>query len=273
MREVKFQASEVILNCVEGPATGPPILLLHGLFDRWQILLPIIDSLSVCWHVHCFDMRGHGESGRVPRSYLPQDYYRDAAEFLCDRFEEPVVIFGHSAGGLVALWCAAGHPERVRAVINGDLFGSASRLASLIQRRDSIAYHKKLQSFAAKSADRILSSELASYVPNTSRIAWAEAISLLDPDTVGYHARGDGLGYMASVDTDAILDRITCPVLLLSGEREFGAVMTADDVEYAYSRLDSAAHVSLEKVGHDLGLFSSNTGPLLQAVNQFLESL
>ena len=42
MREVEFQASEVILNCVEGPATGPPILLLHGLFDRWQILLPVL---------------------------------------------------------------------------------------------------------------------------------------------------------------------------------------------------------------------------------------
>jgi pimeloyl-ACP methyl ester carboxylesterase len=273
MREAKFQASEVVLNCVEGPATDPPILLLHGLFDRWQILLPIIDVLSVCWHVHCFDMRGHGESGRVPKSYLPQDYYRDTAEFLCDRFEEPVVILGHSAGGLIALWCVADYPERVRAVINGDLFSSAERLAALLQRRESIAHHEELQSLAARSADRILSSELASYVPNAGRAAWAEAISLLDPDTMSHPASGDGGGYMAAVGMDAILGRVQCSVRLLSGENDSGAVMTDDDVEYACSHLDYASHVSLDNVGHDLGLFSSNTGPLLQAVNQFLESL
>jgi pimeloyl-ACP methyl ester carboxylesterase len=209
----------------------------------------------------------------VPKSYLPQDYYRDAAEFLCDRFEEPVVIFGPSAGGLIALWCAADYPERVRAVINGDLFSSAERLAALIQRRESVAYHEELQSLAGEPTDRILSSELASYVPNAGRASWAETISLLDPDTMSHHVSGDGLGYMAAVDMDAILDRVQCSVLLLSGENDSGAVMIKDDVEYAYSHLNCVSHVSLKNVGHDLGLFSSNTGPLLQAVNQFLESL
>lgn len=273
MRESKFQATEVVLNCADGPASGPHVLLLHGLFDRWEILRPIADSLSSHWHIHSFDMRGHGKSGRVTGKYLPQDYFRDAAEYLCERFTEPAVIFGHSAGGLIALWCAAEHPEHVRAVINGDLFCSSARLASLVQRWESIAYHEKLQSLAGKPMDRILSSELASYITNAGREAWAEAISLLDPDTVGHHASGDGLGYIEAVDTDVILSRVRCPVLLLSGDQDCGAVMTADDVEYACARLGGACHVRLKNVGHDLGLFSLNTEPLLQAVDQFLESL
>jgi len=273
MREFAYQAMDVVLNCAEGPASGPPLLLLHGLFDRWETLRPIVDQLSDRWRVCSFDMRGHGKSGRVPGEYLPQHYFRDAAEYLCASFSEPVVIVGHSAGGLIALACAAEHPDRVSAVINGDLFCSSARLVSLIERRESISHHEDLQALAGQSADLILSSELASYIPEVTRSGWAEAISLLDPSTLNHHVRGDGLGYMEAIDTDAILSRVRCPVLLVSGDSSCGAVMAAEDVEYACSRPEDARHVRLEGVGHDLGLLTGKAESVLRAINQFLESL
>jgi pimeloyl-ACP methyl ester carboxylesterase len=273
MREFSFQATDVVLSCVEGPASGPPFLLLHGLFDRWEALRPIAEALSEPWYVSSFDMRGHGESGRVEGEYLPQCAVHDAADFLCARFDEPVVIFGHSAGGLVALACAAEHPARVRAVINGDLFCSSTRLASLIQRPGSIAFHKKLQMLAGHPASQVASSDLASHIPEASRSIWAETISLLDPNTLNHHAQGDGLGYMEAIDTDAILSRVRCPVLLVSGDIACGAVTIAEDVDYAYGLLADARHVRLDGVGHDLGLFSTREEPLLGAINEFLDSL
>ena len=33
--EKRYRVGEVALNYAEGPETGPPIVLTHGLTDRW----------------------------------------------------------------------------------------------------------------------------------------------------------------------------------------------------------------------------------------------
>ncbi|MFY9662418.1 MAG: alpha/beta fold hydrolase, partial [Terriglobales bacterium] len=59
----------VRLNYAEGPAAGPPLVLLHGLGRRWQVFLPLIPALSMRWHIFAVDLRGHGKSSRVSRGY------------------------------------------------------------------------------------------------------------------------------------------------------------------------------------------------------------
>ncbi|MFC2095585.1 alpha/beta fold hydrolase [Candidatus Bipolaricaulota bacterium] len=273
LRQYSFRASEVVLNCVEGSADGPPILLLHGMCDRWQGLLPVIDHVSPRWHVHAFDMRGHGMSEHVSGGYLPRDYGRDAEEFLCDRLTEPAILVGHSAGGLLALWCAARHPDRVRAVVNGDLFGSTERLAALIRRPESVAFYKALQPLAGQPENQIAASPLASRMPSQTLAEWSIATSLLDPATLSHHADGDGITYVAGIDMDAILAQVTCPVLLVAGDPSCGGVMSEEDVGYACDQLADAHHASLDEVGHGLGLTTARPEQLLQAIDDFIESL
>jgi len=209
----------------------------------------------------------------VPGSYLPKDYCRDAEELLCDRFDEPTILFGHSAGGLLALWYAASHPDRVRAVINGDLFCSTDRLAALIQRPQSVALYQALQSLAGQPTDRILASPLASQMPSETLSEWSVASSLLDPTTLSHHAVGDGPGYVAGFDMDAIHTQVTCPVLLVSGDPTYGGIMSEEDVSYAFDRLADAHHTRLDGVGHGLGLSTARPDQLLQAIHVFIESL
>ena len=218
-------------------------------------------------------MRGHGRSGRARGRYLPEHYFRDTAEYLCARFDEPVAIFGHSAGGLAALWCAAEYPGRVRAVINGDLFCSSERLAALIRHPRSVAFYREAKTLASQPIERILTSELANSIPEAGRTTWAEALNQLDPETMSYHARGAGDAYVESVDVGGILTRISCPVLLLSGDPAYGGIMNDEDVAVACSRLRDACHVRLKGVGHNLGLFSGAADPLLRAMGEFLEAL
>ena len=272
-RQYWFQTSEVVLNCVEGPAAGPPMLFLHRLCDRWQWLLPVIDHVSRYTHVHAFDIRGHGRSSRTKGAYLPEDYVRDAEAFLCDRLAQPAIIFGHSAGGLVALWCAAAYPDKVRAVVNGDLFGSTQRLAALIERPESVSFYKALQSLAGQPQDRIAASPLASRMPRDTLASWSISTSLLDPSTLSYYVSGEGEAYVAELDMDEILAAVTCPVLLVTGDPSRGGVMTEEDVGYACDRLTDARHVQLKGVGHGLGLSTARPGPLLQEIVGFIESL
>ena len=118
--EQTFDTGEVRLNYAEGPANGPPLVLLHGLGRRWQIFMPLIPALSLRWRLFVPDLRGHGKSGRVPRGYRGPDYSEDITRFLRERVPEPAVLFGHSLGGLLAMWVASHNPELVRALILGD---------------------------------------------------------------------------------------------------------------------------------------------------------
>lgn len=66
---------------------------------------------------------------------------------------------------------------------------------------------------------------------------------------------------------------ISCPVMILQGNVQRGAIMSDDEVEHALSLMPHAFHVYLEEYGHNLGLYSWDTGRLLQVVVTFLESL
>ena len=118
--EKKIDIGSVALNYVEGPPSGPPLLLLHGIPDRWQCFLPILPALSLRWHVFALDFRGHGKSGRVPGGYHSKHYAPDVISFLKQCAGVPAILFGHSAGGLVALDVADQSPESVRALILAD---------------------------------------------------------------------------------------------------------------------------------------------------------
>src|ERR1700691_217022 len=72
--ERTFDTDEVRLNYAEGPANGPPLVLIHGLGRRWQVFLPIIPALSLRWHIFAPDLRGHGKSSHVARGYHGPQY-------------------------------------------------------------------------------------------------------------------------------------------------------------------------------------------------------
>lgn len=119
LKETLFNTGTTKINYAEGPSSGPPLVLLHGLPGRWQEFLPILPTLSLLWHTYALDFRGQGKSGRVPGQYQSKYYIADVVEFLRWQ-EEPVFLFGLSAGGAIALKVAAECRKAVRAVIVGD---------------------------------------------------------------------------------------------------------------------------------------------------------
>ena len=126
--EHEFDAGEVRLNYAEGPPNGPPLVLLHGLGRRWHVFLPIIPALSMRWHIFAPDFRGHGKSARVPRGYHGTAICRRHRPILRERVPALPIIFGHSLGGMIAMWIAVHHPELVRALILGDNMIVAQRI-------------------------------------------------------------------------------------------------------------------------------------------------
>ena len=110
--EKTFDTGELTLNYAEGPASGPPLLLLHGLTGWWPSFQPLMPHLMPTWHIYACDLRGHGKSGRVADRYRVTDYVRDIVTFLRQQIGTPTVLLGHSLGALTALFCDGILPRR-----------------------------------------------------------------------------------------------------------------------------------------------------------------
>ncbi len=96
---------------------GTPIVLIHGITDSRRMWDPLIAPLAADHQVVALDLRGHGESARVP----PYDPFRMAndvnavVEHL--GISQPLIV-GHSLGGVVATAYAS--EFTARAVVNVD---------------------------------------------------------------------------------------------------------------------------------------------------------
>ncbi len=287
LTEHTFDAGQVQLNYAEGPASGPPLVLLHGLGRRWQVFLPLIPALSQRWHIFAPNLRGHGKSSRVARGYHGPQYSEDIVHLLRERVGAPAVIFGHSLGGMLAMWLASHHPELVRALILGDnriivgnmhhpmykaLFSGLRDLARKGGTVDEIAegigkIELPLPGSEGENAENVTINQL----PGNDKAyltRWARCVQQADPDTYDMVLDGSSL---EGWDGETVLRGIACPTLLLQATRELGGLMSDADVALAKRLLPHHAHVQFENLGH--ALFIQQPEPVLQAVTSFLESL
>ncbi|MGD0215682.1 MAG: alpha/beta hydrolase [Terriglobales bacterium] len=272
----------VQLNYAEGPANGPPLVLLHGLGRRWQVFLPVIPALSLRWHIFAPDLRGHGKSSHVARGYHGPQYSDDLAALLRERVGAPAVLFGHSLGGMLAMWVASHYPELVRALILGDNIIVARHLrnpmyAALFKGlRDLARQGGSVEQIADGIGNIVLPSPSGRLVricefPGNDEaylLAWARSVKQVDPDAYDMTLDGSSL---EGWDGETVLRGITCPTLLLQASEELGGMMSDSDVALAKSLLPHHAHVRFENLGH--ALFIQQPEPVLRAVTNFVESL
>ncbi|MDD5251158.1 MAG: alpha/beta hydrolase [Patescibacteria group bacterium] len=118
--EKKFDTGKVILNYVEGPDNGPPMLFIPGQTEFWQGYKLVMPNFAKKYHVFVVDVRGHGKSTKTPGEYSYNIIGEDLKAFLETVIKKPAIVSGLSSGAVLALWLAANAPESVSAVVSED---------------------------------------------------------------------------------------------------------------------------------------------------------
>ncbi len=142
---------------------GAPLLLIHNLGASGQMFQPLIPALSADYTVIVPDLRGHGNSRRLPLAESVGRLAADLDDLLDLLGVEPTFVLGHAGGGAVALQLAREFPRRVRGLVlsspsalaapasNGPVGRLRGGLASLLGERagscSPTAGHQLLQSF------------------------------------------------------------------------------------------------------------------------------
>lgn len=289
LTEKLYEKDGVTLNYAEGPDSGPPLLLLHGLSDRWQFFQPVLSALSQRWRIYALDFRGHGGSSRTPL-YRYRDHIEDTVDFIEDEIGEPTFMYAASLGGMISLMVSASRPDLVRALVFGDANVKPDKVRGVM--RD---YHTFWSGWERIAGLDLPLNELVREVAEMPiNIPWREPgrygdgldyisilsktlyLRALDPEVLTPWTKGgdDEATYEYVIEgyDPELISGIQCPVLLIQGNMEKGAILADDEVEYALERIPDARHVYMEMYGHNLGCYSWEVGPLLRVVTTFLEA-
>jgi len=282
LTEKTFRGSAANLHYVEGPKGGPALLLLHGLTQRWQAFLQLMPQLTQTHHLFAPDLRGHGRSARVKEGYRGEDYSHDILEFTDQIIQQPVVIFGHSLGGMVGVYVAGCRAQVVRGLIigdsklfmrdlNGSMYGEMfEKTLALLQA--SLDFARLKQGVTEMILHSPVYGEvLMKSLPGCDEpylTAWARSLSQLDPETVKMTMDGRAA---ENWRPEEFLPKVKCPTLLMQADPKMGGLMADDDVKQARELLPNAQQVSLEGLGHSLHM--SEAAPVVRVVTNFLSSL
>lgn len=101
----------------QGTAGSTTIIFLHGITDSWHSFETVFSYLPADIHAIAISQRGHGNSARPVQGYTTRDFADDVAAFIKQKNLGPVVIAGHSMGGVNAQQFALSYPSLTRGLV------------------------------------------------------------------------------------------------------------------------------------------------------------
>ncbi|MDR3006801.1 MAG: alpha/beta hydrolase [Sphingobacterium sp.] len=100
--------------------TKPPIILLHGLMTSGLCWMDLARRLEQDYDVIMPDARGHGKSGKPDFGYTYNDHANDIIGFIEALRLPPVILLGHSMGGMTAALVASLRADLLHTLVLSD---------------------------------------------------------------------------------------------------------------------------------------------------------
>jgi pimeloyl-ACP methyl ester carboxylesterase len=257
------------LQCYEwGDPTAPPVVLLHGgsAHARWWDRFA--DAIADAYHVVALDLRGHGNSEHAdPPAYRIEHYADDVAKCIDALGLAPVIVVGHSLGGLVSAAYAGRAPERLTALVIVDSQVKISAAGARYMRRlrhfpqplyrDHDAAMRRFRLLPTQTnADPALLAHVAVHamrqLPDGRWTLRFDRASLSDPEPQ---------------DRLSTLQQLRCPILLVRGVHS--TLLPHDKFAALLAALPHAAGVEIPDAHHHVML--DNPPAFARAVRAFLD--
>jgi pimeloyl-ACP methyl ester carboxylesterase len=219
-----------------GDEHAPPVVLLHGLSGARTTYAAVVDHLAGHAVHHGWvqvvnaDLRGHGESSHAESDrYDASGYAGDVVALIEHLDAGPVLLVGHSLGGVVATAVAQRRPDLVARLLLEDppLFeGDAERRAASPVASFFPLFVAAVRDLQARQAP---AEEFEALVRTTTSpdavAARAAGLSRWDPATMEAAVQG-----VVWRGFDPTLP-LACPVTVLRADPALGAVFAEADTE------------------------------------------
>lgn len=194
---------------------GPVLVCLHQASQDSTEYLALAPALAAHRKLVVFDLPGHGQSYDPPHEYDVPDYANALVEALQCLAVERASVLGHHSGAVFALEMAARFPARISHIIlSGISWRSPENTKALIDSRAK-------RDIPVTQDGAFLSTMWATYASLTGENMPLQ--SVLQPFLVNQTMRLRPFDVHHAVlawDKMPAIRAVTCPVLLLQGERD-----------------------------------------------------
>nr|MBI2905540.1 alpha/beta fold hydrolase [Chloroflexota bacterium] len=101
----------------EGLPNRQVALLIHGWSSSWYAMSPLMPMLAQRFSCVAVDLPGYGKSPALPERATIVAYADLLAKLIEEISPGPVVLVGHSMGGMIGLTLARRHPQLVERIV------------------------------------------------------------------------------------------------------------------------------------------------------------
>jgi non-heme chloroperoxidase len=234
----------VALEYIEqGDANGIPVIFLHGYTDSWHSFETVLPLLPDNIHAIAVTQRGHGNSSKPAGNYHPRDFAKDIAALIEKKNLGPVIIAGHSLGGVVAQQFALDYPQLTRGIVLISTDASFKNNPGMPefkevigQLTDPISYefvNEFQKSTCAKPIDTSFYQMLVGESMKLSARVWKAVAN----------------GFM-NVDYSRDLAKINKPALVLWGDKD--AICSGEDQDILVKGIKNSKLLIYSETGHAL---------------------
>ena len=199
--------------------SGPPVVLVHGVGTRLEDMDLLCERLEADFRVLRYDLRGHGESAKVPGPYTLADFSDDLAELLDAIGWHKAHCFGFSLGALIVQRFALDHPQRVQrlGVVSGIAGRTPEESAASLRRAQELLNGGGPGTHVAQAVER--------WFTEPFRLAHPEVIEARKARILANHQPSYAAAYrvLAAYDLAEELHRIPHETLVTTGEFDQGS--------------------------------------------------
>jgi pimeloyl-ACP methyl ester carboxylesterase len=265
IEERRITANGIDLHvAIAGEPTTPALLLLHGLYDRWETWDPVIRAFAPHYQVIAPDLRGHARSEKPKSGYTPLDYAEDMRALLDELNVEQVVPIGHSLGAMVGEYLAADNVDRVRSLILIDPpFEQDEQTRQWLEVLLDAKRGSEEETFGTVKELNILTGNDEEWKRQTE---WLRSTA-----DEPFEAMIEMIDTGRAAQLYEVLRRISCPTLILQADPASGGSLSDAGVELALSHLNNGEHRKFDNTGHSIHL--ERTDEFVQMVRDFLEQV
>lgn len=221
-------------------------LLLHGITDNGLCWSRVARDLEGDHDLVMPDARGHGRSSGVEHGFSIDLLAEDVAAVIRALSLDRPVLYGHSMGAITAVVVAARYPELVRAIGLEDppLFSHAEGPS---EQQQAQVREWLLDLRQLPHEERIRRGIAANPGWAMDELGpWADAKAEVDLDVMGYFR------VPATYPWQDTLPRIACPIMLVTGDPEQGAIVTPEVAREAEGIWQDGRLVHIAGAGHSI---------------------
>lgn len=228
----------------------PAVVLSHGATDDGLCWTRVTRALEADYDVIMPDARGHGLSDAPATGYSSADHAADLAGVIKGLGLDRPAVGGHSMGAATTLRLIADYPDLARCAILEDppIWLGESRPATPGREDPRASIRQTVEEARTASKDVVIAHGREAF-PLWSEEEfgpWSNAKQHVSSAVL------DALGVARFNDWQQNLQRVTCPVLLVTSDPERGGIVTPEAADAAAKLAPSLRVARLTGAGHNI---------------------